>query len=186
MYKAISLLTIFAASTVIADQTVTLNDGRQVILHDNFTWQYVVQTSPDEVESLTSDKPQLAAIPLIDKKTDSMVKLDSNHPIMQLSDSGVDVLLGSPSYAGGKLIIPTSITNQSLNSVILIEVEIEVSGIDKKVLTKKNIQIWQSIKRMPETYLRPQQVEKGKDIALDVAKQDQYLISANITSLINR
>ena len=68
MYKAISLLTIFAASTVMADQTVTLNDGRQVILHDNFTWQYVAQTSPDEIESLTSDKPQLAAIPLIDKK----------------------------------------------------------------------------------------------------------------------
>ena len=186
MYKATSLLTILAASTVMADQTVTLNDGRQVILHDNFTWQYVAQTPLDKAESLTSDKSQLAAIPLIDKKTDSMIKLDSNHPIMQLSDSGVDVLLGSPSYAGGKLIIPTSITNQSLNSVILIAVEIEVSGIDKKVLTKKNVTIWQSIKRMSDTYLRPQQVEKGKDIELEVVKQDQYLISANITSLINR
>ncbi|CAM3926040.1 DUF3157 family protein [Vibrio aquimaris] len=186
MYKAISLLTILAASTVMADQTVTLNDGRQVILNDNFTWQYVAQTSPDKAESLTSDKPQLAAIPLIDKKIGSMVKLDSNHPIMQLSDSGVDVLLGAPSYVGSKLIIPTSITNQSLNSVILIEIEIEVSGIDKKVFTKKSVKIWQSIKRMPDTYLRPQQMEQGKDIELEVVKQDQYLISANITSLINR
>ncbi|WP_114787749.1 DUF3157 family protein [Vibrio tetraodonis] len=186
MYKAISLLTILAASTVMADQTVTLNDGRQVILHDNFTWQYVAETPPDEAESLTSDKPQLVAIPLIDKKVASMIKLDSNHPSMQLSDSGVDLLLGAPSYVDGKLIIPTSITNQSLNSVILIEIEIEVSGIDKKALTKKSVTIWQSIKRMPETYLRPQQVKKGKDIELDVVKQDQYFISANITSLINR
>ena len=186
MYKVISLLTLLATSSVMADQTITLNDGRQVVLHDNFTWQYITKTAPDKAKSLTSDKPQPAAIPLVDKQIGSIVKLGSNHLSMQLSDSGVDILLGAPSYVDGKLVIPTSITNQSVNSVILIEIEIEVSRINKEVLTKKNIKIWQSIKRMPETYLRPQQIEQGNNIDLEVAKHDQYFIKAKITSLINR
>ncbi|WP_305846343.1 DUF3157 family protein [Photobacterium kishitanii] len=36
-----AIIALIASSSVwAADQTLTLNDGREVILHDNFTWQY--------------------------------------------------------------------------------------------------------------------------------------------------
>ncbi|MBU2897626.1 DUF3157 family protein [Vibrio hepatarius] len=186
MYRFLGLFALLAASTAIADQTVTLDDGRQVILNDDFTWQYMANTTSAQTEIKATEKTQLASIPLIGKTVGSMVRLDSMRPTMQLSDSGIDVLLGVPSYDNQTLIIPTSITNQSLNSVILVEAEIEVSTASKKVLSKKHIKIWQSIKRMPDTYLRPQQVEQGKNIELDVIKQDQYFVTARITSLITR
>ena len=34
-----------------ADQTVTLEDGRQVILHDDFTWQYKPSTKTPASEN---------------------------------------------------------------------------------------------------------------------------------------
>ena len=186
MYRFLGLFALLAASTATAGQTVTLDDDRQVILNDDFTWQYITDTSSAQTEVTTTERAQLASIPLINKTVGSMVRLDSMRPIMQLSDSGVDILLGVPSYDNEKLIIPTSITNQSLNSVILVEAEIEVSTASKEVLSKIHIKIWQSIKRMPDTYLRPQQVEQGKNIELEVIEQDQYFVTVRITSLITR
>lgn len=186
MYKILGLATLILTSTAMAEQRVRLDDGREVILNDNFTWQYINNASSAQAKSTALDKTQPATIPLIEKKVASLITLDSKRPSMQLSNSGVEVLLGSPSYAEGKLIIPTSITNQSLNSVILIEAEVEISTPDKQTLVKKSITIWQSIKRMPDTYLRPEQVEQGRSIELKVDKQEQYFVSANITNLVTR
>ncbi len=106
---------------------------------------------------------------------------------MQLSDSGVDVLIGSARYEDGELILPTSVTNQSSQSVIQVEVEVQVFDMSGKPLAKESVTVfWQSIKRMADTYLRPQQAEQGKAIKLAVPQSQQYQFSAEVLEVKTR
>ncbi|MCR9910285.1 DUF3157 family protein [Vibrio campbellii] len=207
----ITLATLLASSSVYAAEVVKLADGREVKLNDDFTWEYVVKkatpkatettlekveaveaaavvTSTTAVEAVATPTPttEMATIPVVNKKVGTTVVLNTKKPTMQLSDSGVDVLIGSARYEDGELIFPTSITNQSSQSVIQVEVEIQVFDMAGKQLAKENITVWQSIKRMADTYLRPQQAEQGKAIKLAVPQSQQYQFSAEVLEVKTR
>ncbi|USD32605.1 MULTISPECIES: DUF3157 family protein [Vibrio] len=199
MKKLLGLFTLLTSPLVFASQTVTLEDGRQVQLNDDFTWQYVepveatktneMVMTPETTQptaTIPVKKVKVAAIPLIEKAVGTIVTVGSDRATMQLSDSGVEVLLGAVSYQDGQLMIPTSITNQSSQSVILVEIEIQVSTTSGNVLSKESVKVWQSIKRMADTYLRPQQVEQGKTIELAIDQAEQYLVTAKVINLETR
>ncbi|WP_404973346.1 DUF3157 family protein [Vibrio campbellii] len=207
----IPLATLLASSSVYAAEVVKLADGREVKLNDDFTWEYVVKkatpkatettlekveaveaaavvASTTAVEAVATPTPttEMATIPVVNKKVGTTVVVNAKKPTMQLSDSGVDVLIGSASYENGELIFPTSITNQSSQSVIQVEVEVQVFDMAGKQLAKENITVWQSIKRMADTYLRPQQAEQGKAIKLAVPQSQQYQFSAEVLEVKTR
>ncbi|MGY3685479.1 DUF3157 family protein [Vibrio coralliilyticus] len=199
MKKLIGLFTLLTSSLVFASQTVTLEDGRQVQLNDDFTWQYVVPVEASKTDEMAAveettqpvatipvKKAKVAAIPLIEKAVGTIVTVGSDRATMQLSDSGMEVLLGAVSYQDGQLMIPTSVTNQSSQSVILVEIEIQVSTTSGDVLSKESVKVWQSIKRMADTYLRPQQAEQGKTIELAIDQAEQYLVTAKVINLETR
>ncbi|CAE6885081.1 hypothetical protein ACOMICROBIO_GDFFDHBD_00485 [Vibrio sp. B1REV9] len=200
----ITLATLLAASSAYAAEVVKLADGREVKLNDDFTWEYVVKKATPEttlekaeaveaaavaasttaVEAVTA--PEMTTIPVVNKKVGTTVVVNAKKPTMQLSDSGVDVLIGSAGYDDGELVLPTSITNQSSQSVIQVEVEVQVFDMSGKLLVKDNITVWQSIKRMADTYLRPQQAEQGKAIKLAVPQSQQYQLSAEVIEVKTR
>ncbi|PFG45673.1 uncharacterized protein DUF3157 [Vibrio sp. ES.051] len=190
----ITLATLLATSSTYAAEVVTLADGREVKLNDDFTWEYVMnspapqaaetQATTSAIETVATSA--IATIPVVTKTVSTTVMVNAKKPTMQLSDSGVDVLIGSASYEGGELVLPTSITNQSSQSVIQIDVEVQVFDMSGKPLTKKNVTVWQSIKRMADTYLRPQQAEQGKAIKLAVPKAQQYQFSAKVLDIKTR
>lgn len=200
----ITLATLLATSSAYAAEVVKLADGREVKLNDDFTWEYVVKKATPEttlekaeaveaaavaasttaLEAVTA--PEIATIPVVNKKVGTTVVVNAKKPTMQLSDSGVDVLIGSANYDDGELILPTSITNQSSQSVIQVEVEVQVFDMSGKLLVKDNITVWQSIKRMADTYLRPQQAEQGKAIKLAVPQSQQYQFSAEVLEVKTR
>ncbi|HDM8208996.1 TPA: DUF3157 family protein [Vibrio campbellii] len=207
----ITLATLLATSSVYAAEVVKLADGREVKLNDDFTWEYVVKkatpkatettlekfeaveaaavvASTTAVEAVATPTPatEMATIPVVNKKVGTTVVVNAKKPTMQLSDSGVDVLIGSASYENGELIFPTSITNQSSQSVIQVEVKVQVFDMAGKQLAKENITVWQSIKRMADTYLRPQQAEQGKAIKLAVPQSQQYQFSAEVLEVKTR
>jgi hypothetical protein len=205
----ITLATLLATSSVYAAEVVQLADGREVKLNDDFTWEYVVKkaepkstlekveaveaaavvastTAVEAVAMQTTKAPEIAAIPVVNKKVGTTVVVNAKKPTMQLSDSGVDVLIGSASYEDGELIFPTSITNQSSQSVIQVEVEVQVFDTSGKQLVKENVTVWQSIKRIADTYLRPQQAEQGKAIKLAVPQSQQYQFSAEVLEVKTR
>ncbi|ABU69411.1 DUF3157 family protein [Vibrio campbellii] len=207
----ITLATLLASSSVYAAEVVKLADGREVKLNDDFTWEYVVKkdtpkatettlekveaveaaavvASTTAVEAVATPTPttEIATIPVVNKKVGTTVVVNAKKPTMQLSDSGVDVLIGSASYENGELMFPTSITNQSSQSVIQVEVEVQVFDMTGKPLAKQSVTVWQSIKRMADTYLRPQQAEQGKAIKLAVPQSQQYQFSAEVLEVKTR
>lgn len=207
----ITLATLLASSSAYAAEVVRLADGREVKLNDDFTWEYVVKkatpkatettlekveaveaaavvASTTAVEAVATPTPttEIATIPVVNKKVGTTVVVNAKKPTMQLSDSGVDVLIGSARYEDGELIFPTSITNQSSQSVIQVEVEVQVFDMTGKPLAKQSVTVWQSIKRMADTYLRPQQAEQGKAIKLAVPQSQQYQFSAEVLEVKTR
>ncbi|ARV71286.1 DUF3157 family protein [Vibrio campbellii] len=207
----ITLATLLASSSVYAAEVVKLADGREVKLNDDFTWEYIVKkatpkatettlekveaveaaavvASTTAVEAVATPTPttEVATIPVVNKKVGTTVVVNAKKPTMQLSDSGVDVLIGSARYEDGELIFPTSLTNQSSQSVIQVEVEVQVFDMAGKPLTKQSVAVWQSIKRLADTYLRPQQAEQGKAIKLAVPQSQQYQFSAEVLEVKTR
>ena len=181
MKKSILVVILLTTCSTFAAQVITLDDGRKVQLEDDFTWHYLTNKKPKN-----DQKAPLEVIPVIKKQVGTTVSIADKKPIMQLSNSGVDVLLGSASYQDGELTIPTSITNQSSHSIILIEVDVVVSDMSGKPIASETFDIWTSIKRMADTYLRPAQAVEGKVIRLAVDEAEEYRISANISEIETR
>ncbi|WP_408901050.1 DUF3157 family protein [Photobacterium piscicola] len=182
---------IASSSAWAADQTVTLKDGRQVILHDNFTWQYKAQANDPATSPLLKTTataiPVVAtsavAIPIISAPKGVEVELGTTKAIQQLSDSGMDVLLTAAHYENGTLIIPTMMTNQSSKSVVNVTMKVRLSNSDGQTIATDEFTIWRSINRMPDTYFRPKTQHQGKPIIFDVPKAERYFIDAEITDV---
>lgn len=201
---ATTCVALLTAPIAQAAQIVTLDDGRQVELSDDFTWQYVqANTQPEPLAASASAKPQskdrtsagsasmttptpVIAAPLVPRQSGTIVEVGSTKPTLQLSHSGVDIVLGSARYENGQLVIPTAITNQSLQSVISIELNVELIDQQGKVVRQDSTTIWQSIKRMAETYLRPQTSVTGQDIKLHADQADRYQIRVSVANLQTR
>ncbi|MBE8574432.1 DUF3157 family protein [Vibrio sp. OPT18] len=183
-------------SSAFADQMVTLPDGKQVLLKDDFTWQYVAPKQTEaaattsEVAVPVSAAPIAAApvvaVPVATNTRGTTIVVNSKKPSLQLSQSGVDVVLGASRYEDGELIIPTAITNQGTQAVILVSLNISVFTAEGELLAEEEVAVWKSIKRMADTYLRPKTGEEGKLIKLDLEQHPEYQIKAEITEVLAR
>ncbi|MGB1280180.1 MAG: DUF3157 family protein, partial [Vibrio cyclitrophicus] len=100
------------SSSVMAEQTVTLQDGKQVRLKDDFTWEYT-STSTEQIPTNTEQATTFEAIPVVQQAMKgTTIAVGNDKPTLQLSKSGVDVLVGASTYEDGQLILPVSVTNQ--------------------------------------------------------------------------
>ncbi|MEZ8549238.1 DUF3157 family protein [Vibrio cyclitrophicus] len=179
------------SSPAFADQMVTLQDGKQILLKDDFTWQYVAQKQAKEVATTSEIAVPVAAAPVVAVPVATNVRgttivVDSKKPSLQLSQSGVDVVLGASRYEDGELIIPTAITNQSTQAVILVSVKLDLYSSSGELLEEKTVAVWKSIKRMADTYLRPKTDAEGTSIKLGVEQHPEYQIKAEITEVLAR
>ncbi|MBY7830808.1 DUF3157 family protein [Vibrio fluvialis] len=192
MKNLITLIMASWAPVALAGEIVTLQDGRDVQLNDDFTWQYVQPVETSNSMSVAPAKPEVVAAapvlaaPLVKAQRGSMIELGSTKPTLQLSNSGVDIVLGSARYRDGQLILPTAITNQSTQSVINIVLQVEILDEQGNLLTTQTTTIWQSIKRMADTYLRPQASVAGKAIEVKVDEAPRYQIRASVTQVESR
>ncbi|MGR5248419.1 DUF3157 family protein [Vibrio aestuarianus] len=175
----IAALLSVATNGAFAAQSVTLDDGRQVQLNDDFTWQYIAKEN-------TLPTAAAIATPITQKTQGTVFNIASEKSIMQLSDSGIDVVLGAASYQNGELIIPTALTNQSSQSVIEVTLAVTIFNEQGQELATGKATVWQSIKRMAESYLRPQTQTQGRPIKLKVSKQDSYHIDAKVEKIETR
>ncbi|MEZ8721495.1 DUF3157 family protein [Vibrio pomeroyi] len=179
------------SSSAFADQMVTLQDGKQILLKDDFTWQYVAPKQTEEVAATSEIAVPVVAAPVVAVPVATNVRgttivVDSKKPSLQLSQSGVDVVLGASHYEGGELIIPTAITNQSTQAVILVSVKLGLYSASGELLEEKTVAVWKSIKRMADTYLRPKTDAEGTSIKLAVEQHPEYQIKAEIVEVLTR
>lgn len=174
------------SSSALADQMVTLQDGKQILLKDDFTWQYVVPQQQTKEAVTSKSTVPVVAVPIATNVQGTTIVVDSKKPSLQLSQSGVDVVLGASHYEDGELIIPTAITNQSTQAVILVSVKLDLYSASGELLEEKTVAVWKSIKRMANTYLRPKTDSEGTSIKLEVEQHPEYQIKAEIVEVLTR
>lgn len=163
-----------------ATETLQLKDGRSVQLNDDFTWHYVSENTAGSTTSVAVapvTQPTLSAV---------TVKVGDNRPILQLSDSGVDVVLSNPRYEQGKLKLDSAITNQSSQAVISVRLTVRMQDAQGVWCDEQEVAVWQSIKRMAETYLRPHTSVAGKPLEFTVDQQPEYLLHVTIQQVETR
>ncbi|WP_375751974.1 DUF3157 family protein [Vibrio sp. HN007] len=186
MKKTLTLLTLVCSFPALSGETVLLKDGREIQINDDFTWQYVVKKNETSKTSVA-----INSIPIVQATSNTLnkgtlIEPGSKKDILQLSDSGVDILLGKPEYQSGSLTIPTSVTNQGSQSIISVEIELSVYDVQNNLLFKEEVAVWKSIKRMADTYLRPKTAKEGKELVIALPEQKQYIVQASVTQVESR
>ncbi|MGR5169189.1 DUF3157 family protein [Vibrio astriarenae] len=183
-----ALLAYSASFGVFAAQTVTLEDGRQIMLKDDFTWHYVEPevSQAEEVREVEATTPAVTAAPVVTLPSTSAFTIGDSKPTLQVSNAGIDLILGPASYQKGAVTFPTAVTNQSTQSVILVTVEITLYDTAGNQVGKQSADAWLAIKRLADTYLRPKQATQGRELTIAAPELEQYQIHAEITEVKTR
>lgn len=200
LYRWSSFLSLVLVSNVYAgQQIVQLEDGRQAVLNDDFTWQYLDASANEEVtepasavsapENKTPTTPLTnasiaASTPIITGA--SIVVVGSEKTTIAVEHSGVEIDLAKPQWIDGHLVVESEITNNGLQPVIKADLKIDVYDLQGNLLASEEHAVFRSIKRMADTYLRPQQTKQGSTIKIKVPKQEQYQIVPEISELDHR
>lgn len=198
--KSISFLSLVVVSNVYAgQQIVQLEDGRQVLLNDDFTWQYLnlskdkTLTEPTTVASTPQN--EAPSIPLSNDAViattaavtgASVIDVGSDTSSIATEHSGVEINLSEPKWIDGHLVFESEITNNGLQPVIKADLKITIYDLQGNLLASDEQAAFRSIKRMADTYLRPQQTKPGSVIKIKVPKRDQYQIVIEISELDHR
>ncbi len=112
--------------------------------------------------NVTAAPAVMTAVPVVTAAQGVPFTLGDNKNIQQLSRSGVDVLLRPATYNNGELVIPTSLTNQGTESVVLVALKVTIYNPQGRELASQQDKVWTSVKRMAETYFRPKTQQVGK------------------------
>jgi len=142
-----------------ADRIAELPDGRKVVLKDDSTWSFAAQHETNlRPKAAVSAEPQVA-------KPQPPQQITPNQPKRLLSatrladtltteHSGIALQLTLTEWKQGKGPIAVQVINQALKSVVSVEAQLSFYSTSGKLLSQQSQSVWQSIKRVPETYLR--------------------------------
>ena len=103
--------------------------------------------------------------------------------LMQLSRSGLDLLLANPEYRNNQLMITSNLTNQGTSPIIRAVIQYRLMDSDSKELDSGQKVVWQSIKRVPDTYLRSGMIKTGNLLKFKIPEKEQYFLEASIVEV---
>ena len=202
--SALSSLLLLTSSVMAADvANITLENGAQVRLKDDFTWEYVItetKAAPNALAAaaVASASSNVASVPSAAVTTQTVAA-----PVTTLTATAITQpeLLGSTakdgikvSFAGGqwkgdKLGLSFDLASTSNEHVTLVEVEASFFADNGTLLKTEKLEVWEAIFRMPETYLRKGEQRKSSVIwveGIDKAQWQKQLINLKITEINSR
>ncbi|MCL1124044.1 DUF3157 family protein [Shewanella surugensis] len=184
-----------------ADQLaeVVLDNGTTVVLHDDFTWEYVILETPtattDKMPSITTNTPQTNIIPLnptpmlnVPPKLNQQVMTQSEL-LKSTAKDGVKVSILNTQWNDDQLGFQFELTSNSNKHYVLVKLETKFYNDDGTLIKSDNVNVWQATFRLPETYLRKNETRKSRVFwinGIDKAQWHKQLMSFKITELESR
>ncbi|PIW63092.1 DUF3157 family protein [Shewanella sp. CG12_big_fil_rev_8_21_14_0_65_47_15] len=208
--SVLSSLLLLSSSVVAADVApevarVTLENGAQVRLKDDFTWEYIVTETKAAAAVLTTQAvaPAVNAPVVATSAAVTAATVATAAPITTLTANAITrpELLGSTAkdgikvsftdsqWKGDKLGLSFELASTSGEHVTLVEVEASFFGDDGTLLKTEKLEVWEAIFRMPETYLRKGEQRKSPVIWVEGIDKNQWqkqLINLKITEINSR
>ncbi|MFB2802138.1 DUF3157 family protein [Shewanella seohaensis] len=199
--SALSSLLLLSSSVMAADvATITLENGAQVRLKDDFTWEYIItETKVAEAPAVAT----VATVPSVAAVASTPVVVEAAKPVTTLTASaiarpellgstakdGIKVTFSESQWKGDKLGLTFELASTSGEHVTLVEVETSFFADDGTLLKTEKLDVWEAIFRMPETYLRKGEQRKSPVIwveGVDKSRWQKQLLNLKITEINSR
>lgn len=159
---------VFSINSAASELTrVTLEDGTEVVLNDDFTWQYVLLTTADS-ETRTQAKSAALTSQLTPAVMANTALMTSN------ASQGVRVTFKSASWDNSELGLVFDVENISPKTVLKVTIAATLfDDTGNKILTTE-FNVWQAQNRLAETYLRKGQQRDSRSFKLDDINPTQW------------
>ncbi|EKP0308102.1 DUF3157 family protein [Aeromonas veronii] len=162
---------------------VTLPDGRQVQLNDDFTWEYLVVKPADPVAADGKAGAVVAvAAPVLTEQAKTNPEL-----LSQAARDGVVVKLDKIE-GSDPLALTFMVSNTGTRNVVGVRGMVTLFSADGVQLSRQEARFWVAENRLPETYLRKGQSRPS--LALEIPRPagltDQPLVRVEIDEVVFR
>ncbi|ABK46359.1 conserved hypothetical protein [Shewanella sp. ANA-3] len=206
--SALSSLLLLSSSVMAADvATITLENGAQVRLKDDFTWEYIItETKVAAAPAVATVATPTAAVTSTAAATavaSSTPAIEAAQPVTTLTANaiarpellgstakdGIKVTFNESQWKGDKLGLTFELASTSGEHVTLVEVEASFFADDGTLLKTEKLEVWEAIFRMPETYLRKGEQRKSPVVwveGVDKNRWQKQLINLKITEINSR
>ncbi|WP_017221321.1 DUF3157 family protein [Moritella dasanensis] len=162
---------LFSASVAATTELtrIVLEDGTEVVLNDDFTWQYVLLNQP-KTDANTATKTKTASLaPQLTPAAMANTALMTTHV-----SQGVRVTFKSASWDDSELGLNFDITNNSPLTVLKVTIAATLFDDSGNKMTTSEFDVWQAQNRLPETYLRKGQQRVSRTFKLDDINASQW------------
>jgi len=207
---ASTLLLLLAPAAMAADVAViSLENGTHVRLKDDFTWEYIItETLAQPMQASKADLTLQANVPpavasaasIIHKPVAPTVEANTTthltaaalaQPAMLGSTAreGIKITLANTQWKDDNVGLVFDFDSTSNEHVTLVEVEASFYNDRGELIKKENLQAWEAIFRMPETYLRKGQHRQSDTQWVNGINKQQWqkqLISLKIVEIESR
>lgn len=202
--SALSSLLLLTSSVMAADvANITLENGAQVRLKDDFTWEYVItetKAAPNALAAaaVASASSNVASVPSAAVTTQTVAApvttltataITQPELLGSTAKDGIKVSFAEGQWKGDKLGLSFDLASTSNEHVTLVEVEASFFTDNGTLLKTEKLEVWEAIFRMPETYLRKGEQRKSSVIwveGIDKAQWQKQLINLKITEINSR
>ncbi|MGL4579897.1 MAG: DUF3157 family protein [Shewanella xiamenensis] len=204
--SALSSLLLLSSSVMAADvATITLENGAQVRLKDDFTWEYIItETKVAAAPAVTTvAAPSSTVTTAAAAVASSTSAVEATKPVTTLTANaiarpeilgstakdGIKVTFSESQWKQDKLGLTFELASTSGEHVTLVEVEASFFADDGTLLKTEKLEVWEAIFRMPETYLRKGEQRKSPVIwveGVDKNRWQKQLLNLKITEINSR
>lgn len=202
--SALSSLLLLTSSVMAADvANITLENGAQVRLKDDFTWEYVItetKAAPNALAAtaVASASSNVASVPSAAVTTQTVAApvttltataITQPELLGSTAKDGIKVSFAEGQWKGDKLGLSFDLASTSGEHVTLVEVEASFFADNGTLLKTEKLGVWEAISRMPETYLRKGEQRKSRVIwveGIDKAQWQKQLINLKVTEIESR
>jgi len=196
--SALSSLLLLSSTVIAADvATITLENGAQVRLKDDFTWEYIItETKAAEMPVAVAAAPSanivststaaVAAAPVTTLTANAIARPEL---LGSTAKDGIKVTFTDSQWKGNKLGLTFELASTSSEHVTLVEVEASFFADDGSLLKTEKLEVWEAIFRMPETYLRKGEQRKSRVIWVEDVDKNRWqkqLVNLKITEINSR
>lgn len=179
-------------------EIITLQDGTQVRLNKDFTWEYVIIENSSIGGSTIQPKPLFISPTPIKEIVASnntvnhpLLSTDISAPVLSTSTTKNDIKISliETQWDNERAGLTFELTSHSQQNYVIITLDISLYSDSGLLLKKQTVNVWQASFRLPETYLRINQIRNSRVIWIDNVDKTQWkkkLISLEIQEMKSR
>jgi len=171
--------------------TVTLDNGTTVLLHDDFTWEYIAVTTDTVSQTGNIHSPVAMTSSVVTassatKATKNKSSLLHSGLLNNSVKNGVKVSYSEAIWQDQTLGLKFILSSNNTDGVVRVKVAVSFYDDNANKTTEQTVNVWQASYRLPDTYLRKGETRDSRVVwidGIDKASWTNKLLSLKIVEI---